>query len=475
MEEYIEEALDTGYTCPSTSPAAAGFFFVGKKDGGLRSCIYYRGLNAITVRYPYPLPLVPAALEQLRGAKLLTKLDLRSAYNLIRIKEGDEWKVMPYGLTNAPAVFQSFINEIFRDVLNRTIASPLTSLLKNKPKKLPWTDAAREAFAKLKFSFTSAPILCHPDPDIPFVVEIDASSCGIGAVLSQCHAIVYESGIGENVRGAKRLNTRQAQWALFFSRSQYSVTYHTGSKNGKANALSRQQEFKDLVSHPDPILPPSAILAPNQWDLMEVIRQAHAGDPPPVTCPPAKLYVPALLCQRIMKRVHESLSSGHPGVKCTTHLVRQKFWWPSLHSDIEDIMLHMCSVLHQPSDLLNSGGFTTILVTIVRFSKACKLIPLTGLPTAMEMATALFHHVFRNFGLPEDIVSDQGTQFTFSSTVTEPPPPLDVDGTTAYQDFLNETFRDMLHKFVVIYIDDILIYSPNLSEHINHVQQMAGE
>ncbi|KAK3510623.1 hypothetical protein QTP70_011877 [Hemibagrus guttatus] len=90
MEEYIETALAAGHIQASMSPAAAGFFFVGKKDGGLRPCIDYGGLNAITVLYPYPLPLVPATLEQLRGARLFTKLDLRSAYNLIRIREGDE-------------------------------------------------------------------------------------------------------------------------------------------------------------------------------------------------------------------------------------------------------------------------------------------------------------------------------------------------------------------------------------------------
>lgn len=124
MEKYIEEALSYGFIRPSTSPAAAGFFFVEKKDGG--PCIDYRGLNTVTVKYRYPLPLVPSALEQLREARIYTKLDLRSAYNLIRIREGDEWKtafittrghyeyqVMPYGLANSPAVFQSFINEIF--------------------------------------------------------------------------------------------------------------------------------------------------------------------------------------------------------------------------------------------------------------------------------------------------------------------------------------------------------------------------
>ncbi|XP_056329085.1 uncharacterized protein LOC130241386 [Danio aesculapii] len=111
MEEYIQEALSQGYIRPSTSPAASSFFFVAKKDGGLRPCIDYRILNQGTVKFCYPLPLVPAALEQLRSAKIFTKLDLRSTYNLVRIREGDEWKtafvtptghyeylVMPYGL-----------------------------------------------------------------------------------------------------------------------------------------------------------------------------------------------------------------------------------------------------------------------------------------------------------------------------------------------------------------------------------------
>lgn len=92
MEAYIQEELNKGFIQSSTSPASAGFFFVEKKDGGLRPCIDDRGLNNITVKFHYPLSLVPSALEQLRNAKYFTKLNLRNAYNLIRIKEGDEWK-----------------------------------------------------------------------------------------------------------------------------------------------------------------------------------------------------------------------------------------------------------------------------------------------------------------------------------------------------------------------------------------------
>lgn len=96
MEVYIEEAMNSGFIHPSTFPAAGRFFcflfFVEKKDGGLHPCIDYRGLNNITVKIHYFLPLVPAAIEQLSEAKIYTKLDLRSAYNLVQIREGDEWK-----------------------------------------------------------------------------------------------------------------------------------------------------------------------------------------------------------------------------------------------------------------------------------------------------------------------------------------------------------------------------------------------
>ncbi len=142
MKAYIQEELAKGFIRPSTSPASAGFFFVKKKDGGLRPCIDYRGLNENTVKFRYPLPLVPAALEQLRQAKYYTKLDLRNAYNLIRIREGDEWKtafsttsghyeylVMPFGLANSPSVFQAFMNDIFRDMLDRWVIVYIDDIL----------------------------------------------------------------------------------------------------------------------------------------------------------------------------------------------------------------------------------------------------------------------------------------------------------------------------------------------------------
>ncbi|KAJ1036858.1 hypothetical protein NDA10_005515 [Ustilago hordei] len=130
LRRYLDENLEKGFIRPSKSPARSPVLFVPKKDGGLRLCVDYRGLNEITVKNRAPLPLIEEQLFLLRKARIYTKLDLRAAYNLIRIAKGDEWKtafgtqlglyeylVMPFGLANAPAHFQSFINDIFRDII----------------------------------------------------------------------------------------------------------------------------------------------------------------------------------------------------------------------------------------------------------------------------------------------------------------------------------------------------------------------
>ncbi|XP_042073114.1 uncharacterized protein LOC102307985 [Haplochromis burtoni] len=142
MERYITESLAAGIIRPSTLPLAAGFFFVKKKDKSLRPCTDFRGLNKITVRNKYPLPLLASAFELLQGALLFTKLDLQNAYHLVCIRKGDEWKtafnthlehfeylVMPFGLGNAPAVFQALINDVLRDFINHFVFVYLDDIL----------------------------------------------------------------------------------------------------------------------------------------------------------------------------------------------------------------------------------------------------------------------------------------------------------------------------------------------------------
>ncbi|KAI2648695.1 Transposon Tf2-8 polyprotein [Labeo rohita] len=381
--------------------SAMGLCYRLAKDGGLRPCIDYRQLNS------------------------QIQLDLRSAYNLIRICAGDKWKtafvtptghyeyeVMPYGLSISPSVFQTFMNEVFREFLHQfvvvyiddiliysrnmaehrqhiqqvlhklcqhhlylkpekcefhkpsvqflgyiisaegvqmdqgkihaiqhwpqpnsiknlqcflgfsnfyrriikdynSITAKLTSLLRGKPKHLIWSPAAHEAFQHLKHIFSTAPLLHHPDPELPFTVKVDASTTGVGAVLSQVvgeppvlhPCAFYSQGAVhpfttitdhknlQYLREAKRLNPRQARWALFLTCFNFKITYRPNSKNIPADALSRRSS-SEPNSDPKPIIPPNLIVSPIIWNLDQDIQQATLQEPAPPECPEGKIYGP---------------------------------------------------------------------------------------------------------------------------------------------------------------------------------------
>ena len=142
LKTYIETHLKTGFIRPSKSLAGAPIFFDKKPNGSLRLCVDYRGLNNLTIKNQYPLPLIDKSLDRLGQAKRFTQLDLTSAYHQMRIKEGDKWKtafqtryghfeyqVMPFGLSNAPASFQGYINKILAEKLNIFVIVYLDDIL----------------------------------------------------------------------------------------------------------------------------------------------------------------------------------------------------------------------------------------------------------------------------------------------------------------------------------------------------------
>ena len=131
VREFIKEQLRKGYIWPSKSPQMALVFFMGKQNGKKRMVQDYRHLNKWTIKNNYLLPLISDVLENIRMKKVFTKMDLRWGYNNVRIKEGDEWKVafttpegsfepmvIFFGLTNSPAMFQTMMNKLLRDLTN---------------------------------------------------------------------------------------------------------------------------------------------------------------------------------------------------------------------------------------------------------------------------------------------------------------------------------------------------------------------
>jgi hypothetical protein len=126
LQMQLEELLKKGYICPSVSPLGALVLFVRKKYGTLILCIDFRQLNKVTVKNKYPLPRIDDLFDQLKDAKIFSKIDLRSGYHQVRIKEEDirkttfrtryghyDFIVVPFGLSNAAAVFMCLMNGVF--------------------------------------------------------------------------------------------------------------------------------------------------------------------------------------------------------------------------------------------------------------------------------------------------------------------------------------------------------------------------
>ena len=157
LKTYIETILANGFIRLSKSPTGAPILFDRKPDRNLRLCVDYWGLKNLTIKNQYPLPLIGELLDRLGRAKQFTQLDLTNAYHRMRIREGDEWKtafrtryghfeyqVMPFGLSNAPATFQGYVNKILVEKLNIFVVVYLDDILiYTKDPRQPHIEAVR--------------------------------------------------------------------------------------------------------------------------------------------------------------------------------------------------------------------------------------------------------------------------------------------------------------------------------------------
>ncbi|KAK3517629.1 hypothetical protein QTP70_013430 [Hemibagrus guttatus] len=270
--------------------------------------------------------------------------------------------------------FLGFAN-FYRRFINgySSVTSPLTDLLRNKPKALIWTPAATYAFQTLKQAFTTAPLLVHPDPELPFIVEVDASTTGVGAVLSQQQGnprklhpcaffsrklnsaevnydienrellavklaleewrhwlegakhpftVLTDHKNLEYLRAANKLNPRQARRALFFTRFKFTISYRPGAKNVKADALSRLYSPDIASDDPEPILPENIFVNPISWSKayspsQTLHQNAHWGcssfhdlTAPPSYTPCMFPWVLAILGSRELSRSSNNVSDG---------------------------------------------------------------------------------------------------------------------------------------------------------------------
>nr|AAQ56531.1 putative polyprotein [Oryza sativa Japonica Group] len=163
VKRQVDDLLQKGYIRPSSSPWGAPVIFVEKKDHTQRMCVDYRALNDVTIKNKYPLPRIDDLFDQLKGATIFSKIDLRSGYHQLRIKEEDipktafttryglfECTVMSFGLTNAPAFFMNLMNKVFMEYLDKFVVVFIDDILIYSRTKEEHEEHLRLALEKLR-------------------------------------------------------------------------------------------------------------------------------------------------------------------------------------------------------------------------------------------------------------------------------------------------------------------------------------
>ncbi|GJY80197.1 putative reverse transcriptase domain-containing protein [Tanacetum coccineum] len=302
LSDQLQELSDKGFIKPSSSTWGAPVLFVKKKDRSFQICIDYRELNKLTVKNRYPLPRIDDLFDQFKGSSVYSKIDMRSGYHQLRVREEDipktafrtrydhyEFQVMSFGLTNALAVFMDLMNRVCKPYLDKFVIVFIDAILiysKSKQEHEEHLKLILELLKKeeLYAKFSNAPILSLPEGAENFIVYCDASHKGLGVVLMQNEKVIayasrqlkiheknyttHDLELGavvfalkiwrhylyrtkctvfndyksfQHIVDQKELNMRQHCWLEFLSDYDYEIRYHPGKVNVVVDVLSKKE------------------------------------------------------------------------------------------------------------------------------------------------------------------------------------------------------------------------------------------
>ncbi|GJW45268.1 putative reverse transcriptase domain-containing protein [Tanacetum coccineum] len=381
LSNQLQELTDRGFIRPSTSPWGAPVLFVKKKDGSFRMCIDYRELNKLTIKNRYPLPRIDDLFDQLQGSSVYSKIDLRSGYHQLRVREEDipktafrtryghyEFQVMPFGCNKPPAVFMISWNQNYSEKRNCMPSSlnvisgfiscnfsrSISSIVKDScyPAKIEavknWTSPTTptkvhqflglagyyqrfiEAFQLLKQKLCEARILALPEGNDDFIVYCDASLQGLGAVLMQREKVIAYA-------------SRQLK--------PHEENYTTHDLELGAADLSRKKRIKPLrvralILTVHPKLPSQILEAQNEALKEENVKNENLRGmdksfeirPDGTRCIKNRSWLPLFggLRDLIMHESHKSKYSIHPGSDKMYHDLKKLYWWPNMKAIIAE-------------------------------------------------------------------------------------------------------------------------------------------
>ncbi|GJU46476.1 putative reverse transcriptase domain-containing protein [Tanacetum coccineum] len=395
LSNQLKELQEKGFIRPSHSPWGALVLFVKKKDGALRMCIDYRELNKLIIKNCYLLLRIDDLFDQLQGACCFSKIDLRSGYHQLRVREEDipktvfrtryghfEFTVMPFGLMNAPTIFMDLMNYVCKpylakfvivyiddiliylkseeeheihlqtilDLLKKEklrfiknfskIAKPLTLLIQ-KNKTYVWGDKQEEAFHILKEKLCNAPVLALLEGPNDFVVYCHASKQGFGCVLMQRGKVIAYASSGDALSRKERIKPRQVR--------AMSITIHSGLKTKILEAKGKASK-----------------------NLKAPIFSTSGAD---------KMY----------------------------YDLRDLYWWPGMKrviAEYEKITMDLVTKLPK-----SSSGYDAIWVIVDRLTKSAHFLPIRENYKTEKLARIYINEIVVRHGVPVSIISDRDGRF----------------------------------------------------------------
>ncbi|XP_051113700.1 uncharacterized protein LOC127239543 [Andrographis paniculata] len=337
----------------------------------------YRAVNAITIKYRHSIPRLDDMLDELHGAQVFTKIDLKSGYHQLRedslkVDEAKVAAIQEWKKCTSVAEVRRFLGMcgFFRrfDPHFSMIAAPLTSLLK-KNVLFKWEASHMAAFEKLRDSLIHAPVLALPNFERAFEVQCDASGVGIGAVLLQegrpiayysekFHGAALNYSTYDKELYAQQLSKRHARWVSFIEQFPYVIKYKQGKENVVADALSRS--ISDVL-----------------------IEESHG-----------------------------SHILGHFGRHATFDVLSVHFYWPHTCKHV-DSFVDKCLACRVSKSTLKPN-------VVDRFSKMVHFIPCAKTTDVSHVAKLFFREIVRLHGVPKTIVSDRDVKHVSSTTHLSP-------------------------------------------------------
>ncbi|GJV72807.1 putative reverse transcriptase domain-containing protein [Tanacetum coccineum] len=382
LSKQLQELSEKGFIRPSSSPWGAPVLFVKKKDGSFRMCIDYRELNKLTIKNRYPLPRIDDLFDQLQGSSVYSKIDLRSGYHQLRIREEDipitafrtryghyEFQVMPFGLTNAPAVFMDLMNRVCKPYLDKFIIVFIDDILiysKNKEEHGKHLKTILNLLRSKKFNGV------HVDP-----AKIEAIKNGL-APIRQLQVLIKFLGLAgyyrrfikefsliskpltkltqknkpyvwgddkEEAFQTLKLKLCSAPILSLPKGSEDFVVYCDASLKGFGAVLMQKRERKVVTVHnnlPEQIRNAQSLNSECK-EGKNIGAEGFRGEGEPfevrsdgTKCLKGRVWLPLFggLRGLIMLESHKSKYSIHPGSDKMYHDLRKLYWWPNMKADI---------------------------------------------------------------------------------------------------------------------------------------------